>query len=424
MELKKFIVRLFICISIAEIGVIEACLSKRPTEQIHTPTSTTFRACDQTPLDAPFENHSGSLLRWSRIKLENDSIKIVENLPAYFHHSLTEVLRSTKFPSQSVTFSNNPGFVTTVVESYSNHFNLVIRPDDIWAAIMTQFSFYLNKNAEKYRSKFVTFEGQRNLVLETVGTLRTVSYSWFVNAMTDEIDKNLVDPQVKNWVLPNFSTTTENDKVTVGVVFMAVMKKYFTYAISMGCGIPWITLDGTTQDWQNILGRLEKLKEYDLQPWYELLHPIITKFVDARQGRIDQRFWRTIVDRREEGSGVDYISGWITAFCVFDVEGNWQPAFRQGRGETPLQRWLKSNQTNAALASRGNELTWLSYPEQWPQVDMGDIASGIVEVDVKINDNGEEYKSLMLAGHMAAEVLERNGLTLKPALGWAIALKP
>ncbi|CAL8075317.1 unnamed protein product [Orchesella dallaii] len=133
--------------------------------------------------------------------------------------------RAPNIPQFISKYLADPGFVSTVVEAYNSHFKLVIRPDDIWAAIMTQFSFYINKNAEKYRSKFVNFEGQRELVIETVGTLHTVSYSWLVNAMTDEIHKNLVDPQVKDWVLPNFSTTTENDKVTVGVVFMASMKK-------------------------------------------------------------------------------------------------------------------------------------------------------------------------------------------------------
>ncbi|CAL8075332.1 unnamed protein product [Orchesella dallaii] len=244
-----------------------------------------------------------------------------------------------------------------------------------------------------------------------------------VNAMTDEIHKNLVDPQVKDWVFPNFSTTTENDKVTVGVVFMASMKKYFKYKFGMLCGIPWITLDGTTQDWQNILGRLEKLKEYDLQPWYELLHPIIKKFVAAKKGKNSPKFWRAIVDRYA-GSGFDYISGWITAFCVFDSEGNWQRRLFNRRGKTPLQNWLRSNQTGTISSGNDNRERWLSNPGKWPEIDMKDIPSGVVEVDVKIDDNGREYESLMFAGHMAAEVMEDNGLTLKPSLGWAIALKP
>ncbi|CAL8075320.1 unnamed protein product [Orchesella dallaii] len=108
----------------------------------------------------------------------------------------------------------------------------------------------------------------------------------------------------------------------------------------MLCGIPWITLDGTTQDWQNILGRLEKLKEYDLLPWYELLHPIIKTFVAAKKGKNSPKFWRAIVDRYA-GSGFDYISGWITAFCVFDSDGNWQHLIKLVLHELPVQPAVK-----------------------------------------------------------------------------------
>ncbi|ODM94142.1 hypothetical protein Ocin01_12546, partial [Orchesella cincta] len=381
-------------------------------------TSTTFRACKKDPVTVSI----AKLPKHIRgPQFAKSSAEIVKALPEYGRNNLTEIIQSTQFPAQSFPYPYS-GFVATVVHSYNYHLNLIIRPDDVWAAIMTQFSFYVNKNAEQFRNKFVNFEGQKRLEITTVGSLRTVSYSWFVNAMTNEIHRNLVDPQVKNWILPNFSTTTHNDKVAVGVIFMATMKKYFTYGFSMMCGIPYVTLEGTVQDWENVLGRLEKLKEYELQPWYELLHPIISKFVDAKGGKVDKKFWRAIVDR-EAGSGYNYISGWITAFAVFDNEGNWQGGVREGRGKTPLQRWFQSNQTLTSSSGQKGSSSWLSNKKKWPQIDMDDISSGIVEVDVEINDNGVKHKSVMLAGHMASEVKEQNGLALKPALGWAIGLK-
>lgn len=68
---------------------------------------------------------------------------------------------------------------------------------------------------------------------------------------------------------------------------------------------------------------------------------------------------------------------------------------------------------------------WGSDAEQldWLRIETSDIPTGIVEVDVKINDNGAEYKSVMLAGHMGAEI-QNEGDTVKPTLGWVIALKP
>lgn len=110
--------------------------------------------------------------------------------------------------------------------------------------------------------------------------------------------------------------------VTCGVVFMAAMKQYFSYGMSMMCGIPYVTLEGTAKDWEDILGRLKKLKEYDLSWWYGRLKPILKQFVAAKKGDQDSRFWGTIVNRIEKGSGMSYLSGWITAFAVFDVDGN------------------------------------------------------------------------------------------------------
>ncbi len=59
---------------------------------------------------------------------------------------------------------------------------------------------------------------------------------------------------------------------------------------------------------------------------------------------------------------------------------------------------------------------------KWLCIDTTTIPTGIVEVDVKINDNGAEYDSVMFAGHMGTEI-KNEGDTVQPTLGWAIALK-
>jgi len=266
-----------------------------------------------------------------------------------------------------------------------------VRPDDLWTAIIVQLSFYVNKEAEKFRGKFVNFEGQKDLVVTLEGTLRTVPYDIFVKLITKKIDENLVDPEVKGWILPSFSTTTDDDLVSCGVVFMATMKKYFTYTCILECGIPNVTLEGTVGDWENILRRLEKLNEYELGWWYDMLAPIVAQFIAAKTGKPDVEFWQKICNESGGGSGPTYLSGWVTVFCVFDKDGN-----RQGRD--------------------GGE-------ERWNYVDMSDIPPGSVEIDVQIIDDGIKYFSTMFAGHVAQE-LKEDGCTLQPTTGWSICLKP
>lgn len=94
------------------------------------------------------------------------------------------------------------------------------------------------------------------------------------------------------------------------------------------CGIPRVTLEGEKEDWENILTRLEKLKEYgdETTAWYHLLVPVISRFVGAFDGPDageNIEFWQKVAHYQGGGSGPRWIAGWINAFCVFDEKGKW-----------------------------------------------------------------------------------------------------
>lgn len=95
-------------------------------------------------------------------------------------------------------------------------------------------------------------------------------------------------------------------------------------------------------------------------------------------------------------SGSRYISGWLTAFAVFDENGNWTDEGQPRKQDT--ERVI------------------------WPQINIEKIPTGIVNVDLKLFDNAKQYESVMFAGHIGYNVLEDN-CTLQPKIGWAIALK-
>ncbi|KAK8088538.1 hypothetical protein PG997_003499 [Apiospora hydei] len=88
-----------------------------------------------------------------------------------------------------VTPSTN-GFVDSAWKAYSYHHNLVIRPDDVWFAILTQFSFYVNANSERLRDKFVSFEGKRALLLEQEFNDQ-VDFGSMCRNMTKLIEQNI-----------------------------------------------------------------------------------------------------------------------------------------------------------------------------------------------------------------------------------------
>jgi len=61
--------------------------------------------------------------------------------------TFSELLQSSLSPISPDHDSNLPlvpntnGFVNTAITAYSQHHDLVIRPDDVWITILTQFNF-------------------------------------------------------------------------------------------------------------------------------------------------------------------------------------------------------------------------------------------------------------------------------------------
>ena len=49
------------------------------------------------------------------------------------------------------------------------------------------------------------------------------------------------------------------------------MSPYFTYSVSISCGIPEITLEGEYEDWVAIEERMEALEKYGLGWWTDNL---------------------------------------------------------------------------------------------------------------------------------------------------------
>ncbi|KAJ7271246.1 hypothetical protein C8J57DRAFT_1435446 [Mycena rebaudengoi] len=165
-------------------------------------------------------------------------------------------------------------------------------------AIMCQFNFFVNANAELLRAKFVAHQGSRELVISAEGSRHNLDFGAMSRQMADIIDKNLLDPALRKWVLLNFSTTTINDKTVSAILFMATLKEYFSYEFSgITCGIPRVTLEGERSDWENILGWLEKLKEYGIETVAYVFSKKGTWIGDA----LNTMFWKTYLQHLNQG---------------------------------------------------------------------------------------------------------------------------
>ncbi|GAB1311781.1 hypothetical protein MFIFM68171_01991 [Madurella fahalii] len=233
----------------------------------------------------------------------------------------------------AVTPSTN-GLVSAVVEAWNNHHHLVLRPDDIWIAVISQLGFFVNAHAEELRSFFVAHGGQRELTVKQFAHPDNADYGRFATNMANELSKNVNDSELVPWIIPNFSTTTDTDRVAASVVLMGAMKKYFSYNFCCSsCGIPSVTLLGTRDDWAELQARIDKIPNLggEAVEFHRLLKPIARHMVlsfDEPQSTAVLEFWRLIASwepPRYMFSGPDIpaqISGWITTFCFWDAEGH------------------------------------------------------------------------------------------------------
>lgn len=330
--------------------------------------------------------------------------------------------------SEKVTPSKN-GLVYTILGAWSGHHHLTLRPEDIWFAILSQLNFYINAHAEELRSFFVAHEGQKELKTIDWGTMHTTDYGAHAEKMTRLIEKSVVDPELRTWIMPAFSTTTQSDRVVASILMMGALQKYFKYTMMTECGIPSVTLLGEKADWEMMVEKLDKLQQLGAEPtlFAALLRPVLERFVLSFETPEDPEvldFWSRIV-HRSGGSGSHFLSGWATAFCLWDEDGK---SLHSRQGPRKPVSWKSHAYSNAGCELDG---------QLYHRVETTDIPSGFAFVPVTVDDNGTIYNTKMIAGSVGIQasssgqmLSERNnrgtdeamaapGLdTLQPVTGW------
>jgi hypothetical protein len=303
------------------------------------------------------------------------------------------------------------GFVRTCILAYSEHHHLYIRPEDVWFAILNQLSFYINAHAEELRKFFVSHDGQKQLAVVEVGTLHSVDHGALAVRMTYEIEKKVNDPELRTWVMPDFSTTTNSDQVIAAVLFMGAMQQYFSYEFRLICGIPSVTVLGERADWEKIRSKLDKTDQLGEEPaqFAALLKIVLDFFVKTFDQPEDPDvidFWGRIAHENNNMSGPNWLSGWVTAFCFWDYKG-------KRIGGLPRSSSLRHSEPDVKYETDEN-VTATSFRldlDQFHTVKMTDIPNGYSSVPITVNDNGIIYQTRMVAGSVGMQAWSSGQLT-------------
>lgn len=326
---------------------------------------------------------------------------------------------SDSFLGASHVSSSKHGFVWALVHAYNRHLNLTIRPEDVWFSILTELNFYINANAEDLRSFFVAHEGQKELETFEGGIIDTADFGKIALKFTKLIEENVVDRELRDWIMPDFSTTTESDSVVAAVLMMGALQEYFSYKATFLCGIPSVTLLGERADWEGMVTKLDKLQQLGDEParFAQLLRPILNHFVlsfDSPESPDVLDFWGRSAERHG-GSGIDQLTGWVSAFIFWNKQGNL--LYREQIHPVSSPEFVARN-TDLGL---GDVLS--------RRVDTDRIPPGFASVPITVDDNGNIIDAVMVAGLVGIQArssgaileTEETGLdNIQPVSGWWI----
>ena len=293
-------------------------------------------------------------------------------------------------------------------QSYVNHMPVSINPDILWMLIVQGFSRHIDQNAEKLRNKFVDFDGKKELTVDgdelTIEEITKEGWERTFKEFVEKIKENAGESMIK-LITPSFSTTTPTIQVSSQIAIMSCFKNYFKFIrLWGGCGFPYINLEGTLNDYEELKRKVEKLMGYDIDDWIKELIIIIKKIVETKKGKIDIDFWKNMIINEEamepRGSGeltkVNNINGWLL---------NFYPYYKIDDSFERCEKLKRRKDFNKPI-----DVEHLKYlPEEFIEVPL----TMLHKITLK------ETELSVKTGFLGM-IQEKNGL-IKPEIGWFIS---
>ena len=293
-------------------------------------------------------------------------------------------------------------------QSYVNHMPVSINADILWMLIVQGFSRHIDQNAESLRNKLVDFDGKKALFVDgdelTIEEITQEGWERTFREFVEKIKENAGETMIK-LMTPSFSTTTPTIQVSSQIAIMSCFKNYFKFIrFYGGCGFPYINLEGTLNDYEQLKNKVEKLMGFDIDDWIKELIIIIDKIIETKKGKIDVNFWKNMIINKEtvepRGSGeltkVNNIDGWLL---------NFYPYYKKDDYYKFCEKLERRRDFNKPI-----DVKSLKYlPEEFIEVPL-----------TMVHKQTFEVTELSIKTGILGMIQEKNGL-IKPEIGWFIS---
>ena len=177
---------------------------------------------------------------------------------------------------------------------------------------------------------FVNYDNKKELNIDMGSTkIKKETMEEFIEKVNIKM-KEFLGEEILEILTPNFTTTDKNSKIVCKISIIGIFKDYFkpSYFRSV-CFFPYIILKGIAEDNKKIIEKAKALSKYKFEWYINRIIPFIQKMVDAKEGKIDSDFFKSIIQKKEIAekinacgmefnTQVDYITGWFLKFFGYD----------------------------------------------------------------------------------------------------------
>ena len=239
---------------------------------------------------------------------------------------------SPLLPGATVFSGPGRALVNATQTAFDRHYPLRLGPSFIWTQIAQEFAIHVNAHAEELRSRIVTHQGKQTIDVTIDDYAKGdpgIDWSKICEAFGVQIGRRIASAEIAELFNINFSDSTDVDVTCGHISLMDTTQKYFHYCCRTRCGIPWIELRGTVDDWKKVRAKAELMRGFDVKfwdeggpisEWLEDLLPVLDEFVKAAEGNADPEFWGAVSNIGGlTGSGQSmptgqYLMGWVRVF--------------------------------------------------------------------------------------------------------------
>jgi hypothetical protein len=211
--------------------------------------------------------------------------------------------------------------------AFADHIGYELTPDQLWYMIVDTIACAVNLSPSVYSHLLdpTWVEGKKKTV-KVRNDNQTRNGEWLTSiGLFENKLKEFIPHQTQSFFTPSFSTSNQFTHLSNLLCLMDAGSTFYDYVVSTRCGVEAISLKGTAEDYETILGNLDWVEAnfgQDLGYYLSKIKPVLEIIISTiKTKNMDQEFWGNIVKIDNlYGSGNPNFNGWLGYFTGYTCQ--------------------------------------------------------------------------------------------------------